>query len=91
MLAGVIGLILLIWLGVMTVTSGDTSSQIKLKGRLVRLVLIFSAIHVFFMGYTGWADFSHWPGMMPPITLVSFVIAVVLLGASWFRNNGASA
>lgn len=43
---------------------------------LGRLVLLFTALHVFFMGYTKWMDETSWPGYLPPITLLSFVSGV---------------
>ena len=42
--------------------------------------LIFSGLlaggHVTVMGYRGWLDPGGWPGSMPPITLVAFVVFV---------------
>lgn len=38
---------------------------------------LFSLIHLFFMGYTGWLKPNTWPGGLPPITLVGFVFFVV--------------
>ena len=36
--------------------------------------MLFTGIHLFFMGYTGWTTFSKWQGGLPPISLISFVI-----------------
>ena len=41
---------------------------------------LFTAIlHLGFMGFSGWFDISHWPGKMPPITLLSAIIAFMPL------------
>ena len=37
-------------------------------------VLFFVGIHLFFLGYTGWTKFDTWPGGLPPISLISFII-----------------
>lgn len=38
--------------------------------------MLFTGIHLFFMGYTGWVTFYKWQGGLPPISLISFVIFV---------------
>jgi hypothetical protein len=43
---------------------------------LGRSALLLTAAHVLVMGYTGWTDWQSWPGRLPPITLLSFLIAV---------------
>ena len=49
-----------------------------ITSRTVLLVAMFLAgSHIFFMGYTGWLDFSGWLGGLPPISLVAFVVFVV--------------
>ena len=35
--------------------------------------MLFTAIHLFFMGYEGWMTPSSWNGGLPPISLVSFI------------------
>ncbi|MDZ7607394.1 MAG: hypothetical protein U5K79_17820 [Cyclobacteriaceae bacterium] len=41
--------------------------------------LLATAIHNVFMGYSGWFDVNSWPGYLPPITLLSAIIAVIPL------------
>ena len=36
--------------------------------------MLFTGIHLFFMGYTGWITISKWQGGLPPISLISFMI-----------------
>jgi len=43
------------------------------------LLLLIIALHLFLMGYQGWSTPSNWPGGMPPITLLSFVAAIIPL------------
>ncbi len=35
---------------------------------------LFGLIHLYFMGYQGWLTPSGWPGGLPPISLIGFVI-----------------
>jgi hypothetical protein len=42
--------------------------------------MLFSAAHLFFMGYEGWLKPSGWPGGLAPISLVSFSFFVVAYG-----------
>ncbi len=35
---------------------------------------LFALMHLFFMGYNGWLTPSNWPGGLPPISLIGFVI-----------------
>jgi len=39
--------------------------------------MLFSLLHLFFMGYKGWMVPETWHGGLPPISLVSFVFFVV--------------
>lgn len=41
------------------------------------LLLILIALHLLIMGYSGWFDFSKWPGGMPPISLLSFILCIL--------------
>lgn len=50
---------------------------------LGRLVLVSTAAHVGFMGYPSWFKPETWPGHLPPITLLSFVVAAVALLWPW--------
>lgn len=34
--------------------------------------MLLSAVHLFFMGYSGWMKPSSWPGGLPPISLIGF-------------------
>ncbi len=41
--------------------------------------------HTFAMGYKGWFDLSTWPGSMPPITLLGFLVALGALAVKGAR------
>jgi DMSO/TMAO reductase YedYZ heme-binding membrane subunit len=47
--------------------------------RLGYAALALTALHVLAIGGKGWFDPGSWPGGMPPITLWSFVVALVPL------------
>lgn len=40
-------------------------------------VLFFIGIHLFCFSYPGWLTFNKWPGGLPPISLISFVILLM--------------
>ena len=40
----------------------------------VLYTMFFIGIHLFFLGYTGWITHQAWPGGLPPISLLSFII-----------------
>lgn len=44
-----------------------------------RAVLWLSGLHVLIMGFAGWLTPGKWPGYMPPITMISFLIVVYIL------------
>lgn len=41
--------------------------------------LLAALLHVVIMGFSGWLKVSAWPGYLPPITLISAVIAAIPL------------
>jgi len=85
MLAGVLGLGFLAWL--LWATSKQTNgrsnsdSNPSLLLRVGRAVLICGALHVALMGWDLWFTPEKWAdyGHLPPITLLSFITAVVFL------------
>ncbi len=40
------------------------------------LAAVAIAVHLFFMGYTGWLKYGSWQGGLPPISLLSFIIVL---------------
>jgi DMSO/TMAO reductase YedYZ heme-binding membrane subunit len=55
--------------------------------RFLLVAMLFSAVHLFFMGYEGWLQPSGWPGGLPPISLVSFSIFVIAYGINLFGRK----
>lgn len=49
--------------------------------------LAAAALHVLTLGLSGWLDPSSWPGFLPPITMLAFLIAVCPLLAKLVRRN----
>lgn len=80
MLAGALGSGALLWLFHSTkVRPPEGQPRTSLVPGLGRLLLLFTAVHVALIGVDGWLDLASWPGSLPPITLLSFAIAVLLL------------
>ena len=85
MLAGVLGLGFLAWLLWATAEqangSSDSNGNVSLLPWVGRAVLICGAVHVALMGWDIWFAPEKWEnyGHLPPITLLSFVTAVVFL------------
>lgn len=48
-----------------------------LKEYGAEILLFLIAVHLFAMGFKGWLTPGNWPGGMPPISLLSFIAAVV--------------
>jgi len=48
--------------------------------RFLLVAMLFTLVHLFFMGYKGWLNPDGWHGGLPPISLVSFVFFVVGYG-----------
>ena len=74
MLAGVIGAIFMCAL--LLSPPSSTSGHLSLRLGWGRAILICAAVHLAFMGYTSWLAPEDWPGYMPPITLISLIVAV---------------
>lgn len=78
MLAGIAGLLVL--LGLFCVNQqGPSAASGSLRRGWGRLVLWCSGLHVAVMGVAGWLRPETWPGLLPPITLLSFLTVVVML------------
>jgi hypothetical protein len=37
-------------------------------------LMVFSLLHLFFMGINGWIRVDHWHGGLPPISLIGFIL-----------------
>jgi len=65
---------------ILLISSNDLMKDVKDSGKINpnigKYFLVFIAAHLFVMGYKGWLDPSSWPGWMPPITLLAFIIAI---------------
>ena len=55
--------------------------------RIGYLGLLLAVLHVFVMGFAGWLKVETWPGYLPPITLLSFLVGAVPLIFKYTRNN----
>jgi hypothetical protein len=78
MLAGAVAALVLYMLS--TAPAKPTGAR-SLRLGAGQLVLALSAIHVLAIGYPSWSQPDTWPGHLPPITLLSFLIAIGLLVA----------
>ena len=55
--------------------------------KFLLVAMLFSAVHLFFMGYEGWLQPSGWPGGLPPISLVSFSFFAIAYGINLFGRK----
>jgi len=80
MLAGVIAFITL-WIYTISFQTFLKEDKAFIKfitsRKVILIAMVFTAAHFFFMGYQGWLTPQNWPGGLPPITLISFVIFIV--------------
>ena len=78
MLAGAIAATLVGWL-VYATSNRPVETQVRgasLVPGVARVVLALVAAHVAALGVSVWLDVGAWPGRLPPITLLSFLLAV---------------
>jgi len=54
--------------------------------RMGYLGLLTALLHVAIMGYSSWFKTNTWPGYLPPITLIAFVIAAVPLYFKYLKR-----
>jgi len=80
MLAGVIAFIIL-WIYTISFQTflREDKGFIKFitSRKVILMAMAFTAAHIFFMGYQGWMTPQNWPGGLPPITLIAFVIFII--------------
>lgn len=41
------------------------------------ILMVLISLHLFIMGYSSWLEMSRWPGGLPPISLLSFIITLL--------------
>lgn len=79
MLAGVVSTVVLVWLAYVS-TKRPVESQsnaTSLVPGMGRIALALVAVHTLLLGYLTWPELQKWPGGMPPITMLSFGMALV--------------
>ena len=89
-LAGVLAFLSLCCLFVASQNQNESHGEVahrSLWPLVGRAMLVLAAAHVALMGYAGWLKPGSWPGFLPPITLLSFLAAVV---AALLRRRTAS-
>ena len=88
-LAGVLCLSLLLFATYRSYPAVIEESEVDLKliHRLVFWAMFLNLIHLFVMGYSGWLKVTEWPGMLPPITLISFIITLLYLAIRLFKRK----
>lgn len=80
MLTGGVALVLLLVQGRIK-AGGEADHTARRRLRTCAIgVLLLTAAHVLFMGLPGWLTPGKWYGYLPPITLISLVIALIALG-----------
>ena len=60
------------------------NKSVKIKNWLFFLMI---TLHLFFMGIKGWLLVDKWPGLMPPISLISFIITSSLFFIYLFKKE----
>jgi len=77
MLVGAIATALLLWLAYATLLRpiDRQAHATSLLPGIARWMLVLVAVHNLALGYAGWIDTERWPGTLPPITLLSFLLA----------------
>jgi hypothetical protein len=75
LLCGALGILgqAVLWRRSMNTTPNSGPSLINGLGRIL---LLLAAAHVTLIGFRTWTQWSQWPGYLPPITLLIFIIAI---------------
>jgi len=50
--------------------------------RTLTILVFVIGVHAMLQGFTGWFTPSQWPGMMPPITLISFLLGLTAVAVA---------
>lgn len=87
LLTGALAAVLLGWSCSLSLAEHRPATGRVLRPYLGRCLLAITLLHVGFMGYAGWLVPETWPGGLPPITLLSALVALGALG--WPRRNRA--
>jgi len=90
MLGGVLGFVLL-WVYNTNFNpnfrkESELHSLISFKS-MILFSIIFTGIHLFFMGIDGWLKPQDWHGGLPPISLISFVVLISGLTINLFGRD----
>lgn len=89
MIAGIIAFVLLWGSKLNSLSNKKNSKPLLSLPLVVNGAMVFTGIHLFFMGYKGWITPEKWNGGMPPISLIAFLIASFGLLLKLFRTSGA--
>jgi hypothetical protein len=57
--------------------------------RTLAILAFVVGLHAMLQGFTGWFAPSKWPGMMPPITLISFLLGLAAAAMALFPKRPA--
>ena len=89
MLAGVICLCLLLVATYRSYPAVTEESEVDLKliHQFVFWAILLNLIHLLTMGVPTWLKIDEWPGMLPPISLLSLVISLYYLGKRILRKK----
>lgn len=86
LLFGIIGFVAYSLLALSYLVNLNNGRNKTAKTQLSISALILVAGHTFVMGFTGWLKFQLWPGYLPPISLLSFLIILLTLTVLKYRN-----
>jgi hypothetical protein len=66
--------------------AGSRSSTIRIRG--VAVLAFAAGIHASLLGFQGWVNPREWPGGMPPLTIISFLMGSMALAMAWRQKIG---
>jgi len=86
LLCGVIAFACLVHLWRVSISTRK-GTELSLVHGLGRILLILAAGHSAMMGVPTWLTPSKWPGSLPPITMLAFVTALIILAITHQRKR----
>ena len=89
MLAGILSFSLLLIAVYKSYPAVTEEAEVDLNSirQLVLWGILLNLVHLSVMGLPVWLKVADWPGMLPPITLVSGIISIIFIANRFLRSK----
>ncbi|MCH2205097.1 MAG: hypothetical protein MK132_04400 [Lentisphaerales bacterium] len=89
MLAGILCLAALMMAAYYSFPAISNTRGVDLKtiNFYVMLAIFLNLLHLVFMGWNTWIDIGHWPGYLPPVSLVAAFVCILGLNRKFIKTR----